>query len=143
MHETVAERLGSVGQRFTPKRREIVEILERAGRPLTIAAILEAGNSLAQSSVYRNLVVLEEADAVHRVVTRDGVSRYEMTEDLMGHHHHLVCTRCGSVEDVPAGEGLENSMADAVAQIDRSTGFTTDHHRLDLVGLCRRCTRPC
>lgn len=139
MHETVAERLGSVGQRFTPQRREIVQLLERAGRPLTIAAIREAGDGLAQSSVYRNLVVLEEAGVVHRVVTRDGVARYELTEDLMGHHHHLVCTQCGSVEDVPAGEGLESSMADAVTQIDRSTGFTTDHHRLDLIGVCRNC----
>ncbi len=139
LHDDVADRLRAVGQRFTPNRREVVDVLGRAERPLTIAEILEGSDGLAQSSAYRNLVVLEQAGAVRRVVTEHDYARYELAEDLTDHHHHLVCVRCGAVEDVPATETLERSVRRAVTDIDEATGFHTQHHRLDLVGLCRRC----
>lgn len=139
LHAEVGDRLRRDGQRFTANRRAVVDLLGTASRPLTIAEILEAGDGLAQSSVYRNLVVLEQAGAVRRIVTDDEYARYELAEDLTDHHHHLVCTRCGAVEDVPASPTLERSMDRAVAAIDEATGFHTQHHRLDLLGLCRRC----
>jgi Fe2+ or Zn2+ uptake regulation protein len=137
-HEVVS-RLERVQQRLTPKRATIVEVLLAAPGPLTIPEILAAGTELAQSSVYRNLVVLEAAGVVHRIVTTDGLARFELAEELTGHHHHLICTRCGSVADVPAATGLEDSLADAVARIDARTGFRTTAHRIDLVGVCGRC----
>lgn len=135
----VAARLRAVDQRFTPNRRAVVEVLERSEHPVTMTQILDSDGTLAQSSVYRNLVVLEEAGAVRRIVTDGAHARYELAEDLTDHHHHLVCVRCGSVEDVPATEALENSVNRAIDDIDEATGFHTHHHRLDLVGLCRRC----
>ena len=67
----VAERLRGVGQRLTANREALVTTLTEAPRPLTIPEILETRRGLAQSSVYRNLVVLEEAGIVHRVVGTD------------------------------------------------------------------------
>jgi Fur family ferric uptake transcriptional regulator len=118
----------------------LLDALVHEARPLTIPEILEHRPELAQSSVYRNLVVLEEADVVHRVVGTDEFARWELTEDLAGHHHHLICAQCGRVEDVPASAGLERSVAAAAAAITRTTGFRTQHHRLDLVGVCENCT---
>jgi Fe2+ or Zn2+ uptake regulation protein len=40
---------------------------------------------------------------------------------------------------VPASAGLEQSVHTAATQIARSTGFHTQRHRVDLVGLCARC----
>ena len=65
--------------------------------------------------------------------------RWELAEDLTGHHHHLICASCGHVEDVPASAGLERSVAAAAAAITRTTGFRTQRHRVDLVGVCKRC----
>lgn len=137
--DAVALRLRRANQRLTSNRRALVDVLAAAPRPLTIPEILRARPGLAQSSVYRNLVVLEQAMVVHRIVTRDEFARFELAEDLTGHHHHLVCAACGAVEDVPASAGLERSVRTAAAQIARSTGFRTEHHRIDLVGLCRAC----
>jgi Fe2+ or Zn2+ uptake regulation protein len=137
--EVVAERLRGVGQRLTANRRALLDALARAPRPYTIPEILDAEQGLAQSSVYRNLVVLEEAGIVHRVVGADEFARWELAEDLTGHHHHLICASCGRVEDVPASAGLERSVAAAAAAITRTTGFRTQHHRVDLVGVCRAC----
>ena len=139
LHETVSVLLHAQQQRLTTARRLIVDVLDAADRPLTIPEILDAQPELAQSSAYRNLVVLEQAHVVHRLVTPD-FARYELAEDLTGdHHHHLICTVCGSVEDVPASAGLEQSLHDAIDQIARSTGFRTAGHRIDLVGVCHNC----
>ena len=140
LHDAVANRLHRAGQRLTPNRDALVDVLATAGRPLTIPEILQADAALAQSSVYRNLVLLEQAGVVHRIVTNAEFARFELAEDLTGdHHHHLVCSSCGAVEDVPASAGLEASLHAAVSEIDRATGFTTERHRIDLVGLCRAC----
>jgi Fur family transcriptional regulator, ferric uptake regulator len=140
VHEAVAARLHSVGQRLTSNRQALLDALTAAARPLTIPEILDRRPDLAQSSVYRNLVVLEEAGVVHRVLGTDEFARWELTEDLAGHHHHLICATCGRVEDVPASAGLERSVAAAAAAITRTTGFRTEHHRLDLVGVCESCS---
>jgi Fe2+ or Zn2+ uptake regulation protein len=140
LHEQVATRLASHDQRLTAGRAQLVEVLSATDRPLTIPEILKRRRGLAQSSVYRNLVVLEEAAVVHRVVTHDEFTRYELADDLTGHHHHhLVCATCGRVEDLPATAALEKSLEAAVALAARTSGFRIDHHRLDLVGVCDRC----
>jgi len=140
VRETAARRLQEQHQRLTPARTRLLDVLSQAGHPLTIAEILEGAHGLAQSSVYRNLVVLEQAGVVHRLVTHDEFARFELAEDLTGHHHHLVCSNCGRVDDLPASEGLERSVAAAVAEAARKAGFTTERHRLDLVGLCAQCS---
>jgi Fur family ferric uptake transcriptional regulator len=141
LHDTVSTQLRRANQRVTANRKAIVGALSAADRPLTIPEILESpgGRGLAQSSVYRNLVVLEQAGLVHRIVTDGEFSRYELDEGLTEHHHHLICANCGTVEDVPASAGLEQSVETAADQIARSTGFRTQRHRVDLVGLCARC----
>jgi Fur family ferric uptake transcriptional regulator len=139
LRDTVAARLRAVGQRLTANREALLDALVTAPRPLTIPEILDDRPGLAQSSVYRNLVVLEDAGVVHRVVGADEFARWELAEHLTEHHHHLICASCGRVEDVPASAGLERSVAAAAAAITRSTGFRTQHHRLDLVGLCATC----
>ena len=140
LRDAVATRLHRAGQRRTPTRDAIVDVLAAAGRPLTIPEVLEAHSDLAQSSVYRNLVILEQAGVVHHIVTNAEFARFELAEDLTGdHHHHLICTSCGAVEDAPASDGIERAVHRAIEEVERATGFRTTGHRIDLVGLCRRC----
>ncbi|TMK61498.1 MAG: transcriptional repressor [Actinobacteria bacterium] len=87
-HEAVARRLRRSNQRLTANREALVELLAETPRPLTMPEILGSRAGLAQSSVYRNLVVLEQAGVVHRIVTSDGHARFELAEDLTGRHHH-------------------------------------------------------
>jgi Fur family transcriptional regulator, ferric uptake regulator len=140
LRETVLARLRRANQRLTPNREALLEVLAREGNgPVTIPEILAVRPDLAVSSVYRNLVVLEQADVVHRVVARGDFAYYELVEELTEHHHHVVCSNCGTVEDVPASPTIEQSVRDAARQIARRTGFKTERHRLDLFGLCQRC----
>jgi Fur family transcriptional regulator, ferric uptake regulator len=139
LHVTATARLRAVGQRYTPSRRLLVRILAEAGRPLTTGEVQDVGGRLPQSSVYRNLAVLEQAGVVRRVTAGDGVVRYEPAEDLTEHHHHLVCTACGSVVDVTLLPAVERRLDKAVDEVAARTGFEVHSHRLDLIGRCADC----
>lgn len=139
LHEITAQRLRLEGQRYTRNRHALVEILGDADRPLALAEVLAQDDALAQSSVYRNLAVLEAAGVVRRVAATDEFARYELAEDLTEHHHHLLCTGCGSVEDFVLPVRVERAVDTALAAVADEVGFQGVHHRLDLLGLCGRC----
>ncbi|MGD9701484.1 MAG: Fur family transcriptional regulator [Acidimicrobiia bacterium] len=140
LDRAVAMRLQLVGQRYTPNRQQLVAALEAEGQPLTIPEILRRRPDLAQSSVYRNLVVLEQAAVVTKVVTSSEWGRYELAEDLTGrHHHHVICSGCGLVRDVELPGKLERSIDGLLASVALDTGFVIEEHRLDLVGRCKEC----
>lgn len=135
----VANRLAAAGQRLTDCRRAIVDTLAGSGRPMTIPELLDGSEGLAQSSAYRNLAVLEAAGVVSRLVSTDEWVRYELTEDLTGHHHHVMCVECGAVRDIVVPDPLERDLDNALGRIASAEGFELRHHRLDLIGLCARC----
>jgi Fe2+ or Zn2+ uptake regulation protein len=139
LHDTIGARLRAFGQRYTDGRRDLVDRLVAAGQPLSIPELLETPPRLAQSSVYRNLAVLEQAGVVHRITASGDFARFELAEDLTEHHHHLICSRCGSVEDFTAPATLERTLGRAVADIEGAHGFTAERHRLDLIGVCADC----
>lgn len=135
----IATKLAEIGQRFTAGRRNIVAALSGADRPLSIPEILSVTTGLAQSSAYRNLSVLENAGVVIRVITTDEWARYELSESIMGHHHHMVCSACGAVADVLIPDEIEHELDVALEIVARHAGFHMVHHRLDVVGVCQAC----
>jgi Fur family ferric uptake transcriptional regulator len=141
VHVTATTRLRSAGHRYTGQRRRLVELLAGAGRPVSIPDILGGASDLKQSSVYRNLADLEQAGVVRRVSTEEEFGRYELAEDLIGHHHHLVCSNCGTIRDVDVPPDVEGTLDRALDRIAKRAGFARVSHRLDLVGLCADCAR--
>ena len=131
--------MARVEQRYTKARRTLVETLAAAGRPLSIPEILAAAPKIPQSSAYRNVTALIDAKAVRRVAGTDDHGRFELAEDLSGHHHHLICGACGQVLDIAASPRLERALAEAARVAEEETGFSVDHHRMDLVGTCCQC----
>lgn len=139
LHTTAAQRLRSNGLRYTASRRAVVALLSATDRPLTIPEILDQDPSLAQSSAYRNLTELISSGIVHRLIAGDEYSHFELAEDLTSHHHHLVCTHCGRVEDITLSDSVEQSMTSALDAAAETLGFTAEHHRLDVLGRCATC----
>lgn len=139
LHATVAARLRAVGQRYTTGRRALVEAIGQAGGPVTTAQLVTDRKGLPQSTTYRNLAVLEQAGVVHRVVSGDEFARFELSEELAGHHHHLVCVTCGAVEDFTPPARVERTIASVIGQVTTATGFLAESHRLDLLGTCGDC----
>ena len=133
-------RLRKDGQRFTTGRQLILRTLQGVGAPITIPGILRLQPSLAQSSVYRNLAVLEHAGLVSKIAMGDEHAHYELGEQITNnHHHHLVCTQCGTVSDVSLSASAERSLDKALHDAAAGASFELHQHRVDLLGRCANC----
>lgn len=140
VHETAIERLDRISQRYSSRRRRLVDVLMRSAHPMTATDISAVDADLPQSSVYRNLSVLEAAGIVVKVLTNGDRAAFELAEDLKGHHHHLVCVSCGMVLDVDIPAEVENLLTRGLASVAADSGFSLQGHRLDLLGRCEPCS---
>jgi Fe2+ or Zn2+ uptake regulation protein len=140
LHAVVAEHLRSVGLRYTPGRRAVVELLAGCGHPVSIGDIERALPSVPRSSAYRHLADLETASVVHRITGADEFARYELVETLTGHHHHLMCTGCGNVVDIASSAAFERMAAEHLDRLAEAEGFVPTSHRIDVLGRCAACT---
>ena len=140
LHENVAARLAGRDGRYTGSRRDLIQALAEAGRPLTVDEIVERSPRQRPSSVYRNLAVFEAEGVVRRLAGVGDLARFELTEALVGHHHHLACQVCGAMTDVQLPHDLELRLDEALTQLARSEGFTLSSHELDAVGVCQACS---
>jgi Fe2+ or Zn2+ uptake regulation protein len=138
-HRRVTERVGWSAQRYTPSRQALVGLLYEVGRPVGIIEIL-AALDVPQSSVYRNLGVLEEAGAVTRLPAVGGPARYELSEAIVGRHHHLICNGCGRIEDRDLPDALEGQVSELLESLAVGERFRADAHRLEIFGIGACCS---
>jgi Fe2+ or Zn2+ uptake regulation protein len=139
VHGVATQRVAAVDQRYTASRRALVQALLDADRPLTMTEVLAGATGMPQSSAYRNLTVLCEAGVTRRLPGMDDLGRFELAEDLAGHHHHVVCNSCGTLVDFAASARLERALVEAGRQVAAETGYEISGHRLDFDGRCPRC----
>jgi Fur family transcriptional regulator, ferric uptake regulator len=90
------------------------------------------GERVGLTTVYRSLQMLAEAHEVDVLRTADGETAYRRCS--RGHHHHLVCRRCGRTVEVD-GPAVER-WADKVAA---AHGFVEVEHTLEILGTCQSC----
>ena len=138
--QLATSQLNSISQRYTTNRRKLIGILQEATKPITINQILESNSDLAQSSVYRNLAVLEQAGLVVRIITNEDHAHYELAEHILDHHHHIICSPCGEILDFHLSAKIEKALEESLQKIADDFGFSIDRHRLDLLGTCGDCT---
>jgi Fur family peroxide stress response transcriptional regulator len=96
---------------------------------------------LSLGTVYRNINLFREEGEVVSVVVVDGEERFD---GRAAPHPHLVCCRCGRVEDLPCpGEtGGENGQTGTTAdQREAAGGFAIDYRKTVYYGLCPDCLR--
>ena len=139
IHDIAERKLATINQRYSSRRRRLVEALDRADHPLIATDIVAVDNDLPQSSVYRNLAVLEAAGVVVKVLTNGDRAAFELAEELKGHHHHLVCVQCGLVLDIDVPNEVEQMLDTGVADLVSRAGFVLVGHRLDLMGRSKNC----
>ncbi len=70
--------------------------------------------------------------------TPEGEATYRYCGDPgTGHHHHLVCRRCGRTEEVE-GRVVERWAGEIAEQ----HGYTEVDHTVELFGVCAPCASP-
>jgi Fur family transcriptional regulator, stress-responsive regulator len=127
--------LRSRGQRVTPQRLVIHDALVELDRHVTAdevhAAVSERLPNVSAPTVYATLELFEELGIVRRINLAAGAALYDPRPD---DHHHLVCVRCGRVEDVDAGVDMTGALRAASRR-----GFRADHAEVVVYGLCSDC----
>ena len=129
--------LSRSGCRVTQQRKSIVTEFARQQRYVTPqelhARLAGRRPRIGLATVYRTLEVLERIGAASRALRPSGEASYLFCAGA--HHHHAVCVNCGKVDDVPCGsaERLARSLANRLR-------FRLTQHRVELVGLCERCS---
>ncbi len=129
--------LRKAGLKATIPRLRIIEVLEQASPRHMSAedvyrALADAEEDVGLATVYRVLTQFESAGLVVRHHFEGGQSVFEMAQDQ--HHDHLVCVRCGKVEEF-VDETIENIQLD----IAKRLGYELTDHSLILYGLCPDC----
>jgi Fur family ferric uptake transcriptional regulator len=125
------------GMKLTPQRRLIADILHDNEDHLTAEEIISYVQSrmkgVSKSTIYRTLEILEEAGCVYKSEVGDKCIYHHAHE---GHHHHLVCSKCGKTID--CDEDLFTSMEKSLCN---KYGFSIDFKHIVMKGLCAKCRR--
>lgn len=129
-------RLRERGQRLTPQRLLILELLHAHGDHMTADEIYAQAQArypyLNISTVYRTLELLRDAGILSETDLGDGRRHFALLSD--DRHHHLICLSCGHVEEV------DDQMFDHLREELRAThGFQARIDHLALFGACRIC----
>jgi Fur family ferric uptake transcriptional regulator len=136
----VATRLSERGVRYTSGRQVVVKALAEVDGPRSAAELSDIiSESVPLSSLYRSLAVLEDAGVVSPHYSVKNLARYELAEWLAGHHHHLVCIDCGTIDDIVIPSDLEERVEGIVTEIGEMSSFSASNHALEVEGRCTRC----
>jgi Fur family transcriptional regulator, ferric uptake regulator len=121
--------------RRTKQRAEVLQVLQHAHDHPTAesihAEVRKTMPSVSLATVYRQLAALTDEGRIAVVTTDAGPRRYDAAITA---HHHVVCSRCGHIADVP------NLIGEyARVEIERWTGYSVTRLRTNWVGLCADC----
>lgn len=139
LDRVITERLAQHEMRYTTGRRAIVAALRAIGGPVTLPELLAFSGAVPQSSAYRNLSLMEDAGVVRRLVHGADHAHFELAEELTEHHHHLICEKCGSVDDFTLDEQLEGLLDAAFHKAARDSGAHVSSHMIDVFVVCSDC----
>jgi Fur family ferric uptake transcriptional regulator len=123
------------GIRLTPQRRMIVDIIHKKADHLSAEDIIQYVQSrmpgVNKSTIYRTLELLEKNDCVFKSESESGTIYHHAEE---GHHHHLVCSKCGKTVDCD-----EDIFAPVEKALWEKHGFQIDFKHVVMSGLCKSC----
>lgn len=121
--------------RMTAQRKAIAVVASEMSGAFTVEELVSAVRRRfpvagATATVYRAVSAMVDSGYLEKVGARDGGALYIFCADD-GHHHHLICEKCGSTTRTscpidPTAPGLE--------------GFTVTRHEVTLYGVCARCS---
>jgi len=126
--------LHDAGLKATRARINVLRFFEKEKIPLNINDIIEHIGDVDIVTVYRMMDTFVEKGIV-RPVHICGSSRFfELT--ALPHHHHIVCKKCGMIEDI--NECYLSAVIKNVTK-DSKKFDNIKEHTFELFGICKKC----
>ncbi len=132
-----SQQLKEAGLKITMPRLKILQILEQSSDHHLSAedvyrALSDTGEDVGLATVYRVLTQFETAGLINRHNFEGGYSVFELSQG--DHHDHLVCVKCGRVE-----EFVDEVIEQRQQMIAERAKFKMTDHALNIYGLCPAC----
>ncbi len=139
--EKFEEFLRTKGMRLTQERLLIVQKVFADHEHFDVdqlVGVLEHRKErrVSRSSVYRTINLLEEAGLLRKVARTDARDVYEHDYGYP-QHDHLICKQCGSLTEF-TNDAISRTLEDVAAE----HGFRMEGHRMEVYGLCEKCSQP-
>ena len=119
----------------TKQRELILHTFLDANRHVTsedlYQAVRKEHSNIGYTTVYRTMKLLVEAGLATERHFDDGITRYEIEHE---HHDHLVCIKCGKIQEFECEEIEERQN-----EVAKEHGFEILRHRHELYGHCADC----
>lgn len=135
--KTIASMLRRKGYKITPQRRAVLKAIALNRDHLTPADIYDKVHrehpGIGLVTVYRTLDILDRLGLICEVHSL-GNCRSFLLRRPSEHHHHLVCSDCGTVDDF-----TDCNLTEMEQRISRETGFGIEGHLLEFSGRCQNC----
>jgi Fe2+ or Zn2+ uptake regulation protein len=132
--EVLTELFRDGGRKVTPQRRAVFEVLhEHPAHPSAEAvhdAVTRAMPTVSLRTVYQTLHDLADMGELAELELGTGATRFDPNLEP---HHHLVCDRCGKVEDVYA------DFADVEVPPSDGRGYLVSSTEIVFRGTCPAC----
>ena len=135
--DDLAALLRRQGLRNTAQRRAVLAALQAnphatAPELEVLLGVGEPSSVLSRQGLYNVLDDLTRADLVRSIEPAGSAARYELR--VGDNHHHVVCRRCGRVEDIDCAVGAAPCLTPA-----RKKGFVIDEAEVIWWGTCDAC----
>ncbi|HCL57028.1 MAG TPA: transcriptional repressor [Spirochaetia bacterium] len=114
-------------------QKEILEVLEKSGKPLTAKEIYEEMENRPDfSTVYRGLHHLENKEYIRSVTLFDHISLFFLKEKK--HQHFIYCRNCKKIDcfDKCFAKEIEDS-------VQKNLNYRIFDHFFYFSGLCQKC----
>jgi len=131
------------GERLTPMRRQVLEVLSASHKPLGAYEIIDlvaargpstAGSRPAPITIYRALDFLTAQGFVHRIESRNAflacINNHASDAPVV----FLICEHCGKVGEAPSA-----AVAASLNAAAKSAGFTPKAPVIEITGVCAHC----
>ncbi|WP_046495853.1 Fur family transcriptional regulator [Syntrophomonas zehnderi] len=134
----IIESLDKAGYRLTQPRKAILEVMkENKGQHLTAEEVLLAARDKAPNigiaTVYRCLESLTSMDILYKTTFDEGKYRYELSDEEIHRHHHVICPACGKISEV------EEDLLCSLEQHLEDQGYEVVDHHLKVYAYCPEC----
>jgi len=133
----IAGKLRQHGYRLTTQRRAILKAIAGSHDHLNSREIYEKvkvqNRNIGLVTIYRTLDLLIKLKLICRIHT-GGASQSYLMRRPAGHHHHLVCSKCGQAVDF-----TYCNLSNLEQRLSLETGYKIEGHLLEMYGRCPAC----
>ncbi|WP_066634029.1 Fur family transcriptional regulator [Desulfolucanica intricata] len=135
--EDMLNKLKENGIKVTPQRQEVLRVFLENEKHYSAEEILKkvknTFSNISLDTIYRTLSLFKGLGLINEVDFADGCRRFEIN-NVDGHHHHLVCLKCGRAEEV------RFCPEDCLLKVQKQNpDFKVSGHTFKIFGYCPNC----